>query len=135
MPKGLKITNITGDILFDSAQIAGVDYNADEFSDQDYTSKSKSDSDDYSDNNNDEEGGKIDQNELADILYDDLPPLIAPGSNSDYNSDSNSNDEDKDNNPFQQADVPPDTNARSHSHSMHGTRNTTQRRSRTRRRK
>eukprot|EP00957_Ditylum_brightwellii_P109262 8334249-Ditylum_brightwellii.AAC.1 len=62
MPKGLKITNKTGDIFFDSTQIAGVDYDADKFSDQDCTSESESDSNDHSDDDNDEEGDKIDQN-------------------------------------------------------------------------
>eukprot|EP00957_Ditylum_brightwellii_P095613 7284340-Ditylum_brightwellii.AAC.1 len=62
MRKGLKITNKTGDILFDSAQIAEVDYDANNFLDQDYTSESKSNSNDCSDVNDDKAGDKIDQN-------------------------------------------------------------------------
>jgi hypothetical protein len=31
MPKGLKITNCTGQVLYDSTWIAGVDYDEDEF--------------------------------------------------------------------------------------------------------
>ena len=38
MPKGLKITNRAGIILFNSASIAGVDYDEDLFEDDDYTS-------------------------------------------------------------------------------------------------
>jgi hypothetical protein len=35
MPKGLKITNCTGQVLYDSTWIAGVDYDEDEFEDDD----------------------------------------------------------------------------------------------------
>eukprot|EP00957_Ditylum_brightwellii_P205204 15342811-Ditylum_brightwellii.AAC.1 len=80
-----------------------MDYDADKFLDQDYTSERESDSDNHSNDDDDEEGDEIEQNELAGILYDDLPPLIAPGSDNDYDSESDSNDKDKDKNPFQQA--------------------------------
>jgi hypothetical protein len=36
MPKGLKITNCTRQVLFNSTWIAGVDYDEDEFEDKDY---------------------------------------------------------------------------------------------------
>jgi hypothetical protein len=35
MPKGLKITNHTSQVLYDSVWIAGVDYDEDEIEDQD----------------------------------------------------------------------------------------------------
>jgi hypothetical protein len=45
MPKGLKITNHTGKVLYDSTWIAGVDYDEDEFKDEDYDSNSDEDED------------------------------------------------------------------------------------------
>ena len=36
MPKGLKITNCTRQVLYDSTWIAGVDYDEDEFEDENY---------------------------------------------------------------------------------------------------
>ncbi len=45
MPKGLKITNHTGKVLYDSTWIAGVDYDEDEFEDEDYDSNSDEDED------------------------------------------------------------------------------------------
>jgi hypothetical protein len=55
MPKGLKITNYTGDILYNSTWIAGVDYDEDKYEDED--------SDD-SDDDDDED----------DMLYDEMDP-------------------------------------------------------------
>jgi hypothetical protein len=37
MPKGLKITNHTRQVLYDSTWIAGVDYDEDEFDIKDYS--------------------------------------------------------------------------------------------------
>jgi hypothetical protein len=45
MPKGLKITNHTGQVLYDSTWIAGVDYDEDKFEDKDYDSNSDKDED------------------------------------------------------------------------------------------
>jgi hypothetical protein len=51
MPKGLKITNHTGQVLYHSAWIAGVEYDEDEIEDQDY--EEEEDGDDDSDYTND----------------------------------------------------------------------------------
>jgi hypothetical protein len=45
MPKGLKITNHTGQVLYDSAWIAGVEYDEDEIEDQDYQEEQDEDDD------------------------------------------------------------------------------------------
>jgi hypothetical protein len=66
MPKGLKISNRYGTVLFDSSWIAGVEYNEDLFEDKDYDSN-----DDDEDNNKEEEQfDAMDPNEVADILQD-----------------------------------------------------------------
>jgi hypothetical protein len=41
MPKGLKITNRTRQVLYNSTWIAGVDYDEDEFEDEDYNLQSQ----------------------------------------------------------------------------------------------
>eukprot|EP00957_Ditylum_brightwellii_P150856 11487024-Ditylum_brightwellii.AAC.1 len=41
IPKGLKITNNTNEVLVDSAAIAGVDYDAEEFDDHGYSTDEK----------------------------------------------------------------------------------------------
>ncbi len=43
MPKGLKITNHTGQVLYNSTWIAAVDYDEDEFKDEDYDPNSDED--------------------------------------------------------------------------------------------
>jgi hypothetical protein len=43
MPKGLKITNHTGQVLYNSTWIASVDYYEDEFEDEDYDPNSDED--------------------------------------------------------------------------------------------
>jgi hypothetical protein len=45
MPKGLKITNHTGQVLYNSTWIAGVDYDEDKFKDKDYDPDSDKDKD------------------------------------------------------------------------------------------
>jgi hypothetical protein len=57
MPKGLKITNYTGDILYNSTWIAGVDYDEDKYEDED--------SDDSDDDDDDDED---------DMSYDEMDP-------------------------------------------------------------
>jgi hypothetical protein len=56
MPKGLKITNRTGQILFDSAWLAGVDYDEEEFDNEDFSEDENESDDDTtpSDNEYDE---------------------------------------------------------------------------------
>jgi hypothetical protein len=64
MPKGLKITNHTGQVLYDSTWIAGVDYDEDEFEDEDYHPSSDKDEDsDDSDEDDDDED-----------MYDEMDP-------------------------------------------------------------
>jgi hypothetical protein len=45
MPKGLKITNHTGQVLYNSTWITGVDYDEDEFEDEDYDPDNDEDED------------------------------------------------------------------------------------------
>eukprot|EP00957_Ditylum_brightwellii_P104730 7981412-Ditylum_brightwellii.AAC.1 len=76
MLEGLKIANKANNILFDSAQIAEVNYNEKEFNNND-KSYSPSESSNSNDDNN-----------------DDLPDLLMPtDSNSDLDSESDSDDE------------------------------------------
>jgi hypothetical protein len=66
MPKGLKIANRADVLLFDSAWIAGVDYDVELFDDDDHqqpTENEEEDSDDIL-----EEYDRMDENELADIM-------------------------------------------------------------------
>ena len=63
MPKGLKVHNRFGTLLYDSAWIAGVDYNEEQFDDDDY------------DEQYDEQGTPIEQDdgeELEEDLYDEI---------------------------------------------------------------
>jgi hypothetical protein len=70
MPKGLKISNRFGTILFDSSWIAGVDYNEGQFEDEDYDDND-SDNDDKDQNALDNENyDTMDPNEVANILQD-----------------------------------------------------------------
>jgi hypothetical protein len=57
MSKGLKITNHTGQVLYDKTWIAGVDYDENEFEDEDYdpNSDEDEDSDDSDDSCNDDD--------------------------------------------------------------------------------
>jgi hypothetical protein len=57
MPKGLKITNRTGQVLYDSTWIAGVDYDEDEFEDED--------SDNSNDDDNEDMYDKMDPDAIA----------------------------------------------------------------------
>jgi len=61
MPKGLKIMNRTGHVLYDSAWIAGVDYDEDEFEDEDYEPDDGNDDNDDDDDQYDE----MDPDEIA----------------------------------------------------------------------
>jgi hypothetical protein len=64
MPEGLKIKNRANNIIFDSAWIAGVDSDEEEFDDKEYTEEE--DDIEEEDDNYDE----MDANELADILQE-----------------------------------------------------------------
>ncbi len=77
MLKGLKITNHTGQVLYYSTWIAGVDYDEDEFKDKDYDpdddedededkdSDDINDSDDDDDDNDKDMCNKMDPNAIA----------------------------------------------------------------------
>jgi hypothetical protein len=66
VPKGLKIANRANQVLFDSAWIAGVDYDDELFNDQDYDQEE--DKDEEESNGMLKEYDKMDENELADIM-------------------------------------------------------------------
>jgi hypothetical protein len=68
MPKGLKITNRTGQVLYNSTSLAEVDYDEDEFEDKDYHPSSDEDEDsDDSDDDDDNEDmyDKMDPDAIA----------------------------------------------------------------------
>jgi hypothetical protein len=65
MPKGLKITNRTGQVLYDSTWIVGVDYDEDKFEDEDY--------DPYSDEDEDSDDSNDDDDDDQD-MYDEMDP-------------------------------------------------------------
>jgi hypothetical protein len=68
MPAGLKITNRTNHVIFDSAWIAGVDCCDEDLFDDDHHNEEE-DGDDNDDNEEDEEiYDKMDENDLANIL-------------------------------------------------------------------
>jgi len=62
MPRGLKITSLTNQILFDSAWTAGVDYDEEDFQDEDFETESE---DEEYDKENEED--KYDEAELNGI--------------------------------------------------------------------
>jgi hypothetical protein len=66
MPAGLKITNRANHVIFDSAWIAGVDYDEDLFDDDNHNEEE--DGDDNEDNEDEENYDEMDENNLADIL-------------------------------------------------------------------
>eukprot|EP00957_Ditylum_brightwellii_P170193 12955823-Ditylum_brightwellii.AAC.1 len=72
MPKGLKIANKANNILFDSAQIAGVDYEEQEFEDNTHDERYSSSDSSYNDDD------------------DSLPDLMQPADRDSDSSDSDS---------------------------------------------
>jgi hypothetical protein len=76
MPKGLKISNQFGTVLFDSSWIAEVDYNNEAFEDEDYDDNDHEpydNHDDDDDNDYEDEEDNVDEmdpNEVAAILQD-----------------------------------------------------------------
>ena len=65
MPTGLKITNKTGQALYNSTWITGVDYNKEQFDDEDYdpnsSNTSDNESDDEQDNDDDDDDDMFDE--------------------------------------------------------------------------
>jgi hypothetical protein len=88
MPKGLKITNHTGQVLYDSTWIAGVDYDEDEFEDEDY--HPSSDEDEDSDDDDDDED-----------MYDEMDPdaIAALNDPTTLHNDEDSEDSDEEEQP------------------------------------
>ena len=75
MPKGLKITNNTGQVLYDSTWIAGVDYEEEEFEDEDF----EPDSDEESDDSDDYKSDDSKQEDMYDEMDpDDIAALAEP---------------------------------------------------------
>ena len=64
MPKGLKITNRVGHVLFDNAWIAGVDYAEEEFDDEDYESSNEDETNNENDDDLDEEFDQMEPDEI-----------------------------------------------------------------------
>ena len=78
MPKGLKITNHTGQVLYDSTWIAGVDYDEDQFEDEDYdqltaTAKVMKNDDDDDDDDDDDMFDEMDPDEIAALGEPTIP--------------------------------------------------------------
>ena len=85
MPKGLKVHNRFGTLLYDSAWIAGVDYNEEQFDDDDYDEQYDEQGtpieQDEVENEQDEEleeelYDEIDQNEIDDIANNDDEEIV-----------------------------------------------------------
>jgi hypothetical protein len=74
MPLGLKITNRANNVMFDTASIAEVDHDEEEFEDENYedVDNNYEDVEDNEDYDKDDEDGydEMDANELADILQE-----------------------------------------------------------------
>jgi hypothetical protein len=71
MPTALKITNHTSQVLYDSAWIAGVEYDEDEIEDQDYEEEEDKDDDsDYTTDSGDDDDDDDDDNHQ----YDEMDP-------------------------------------------------------------
>ena len=70
MPKGLKIHNRANQLIFDSAWIAGVDYDEEAFEDNDFDENFEDEDDELSDDASeyDDEYDELDPNELEDII-------------------------------------------------------------------
>ena len=66
----LKIRNRANIIIFDSAWIAGVDYDEDEFDDEEYTDEENSIDEDGEDHDEHDDHEAMDANESADILQE-----------------------------------------------------------------
>ena len=70
MPKGLKTHNRANQLIFDSAWIAGVDYDEEAFEDNDFNKNFEDEDDGFSDDVSeyDDEYDELDPNELEDII-------------------------------------------------------------------
>jgi hypothetical protein len=72
MPRGLKFTNRANQVIFNSAWIAGVDYDEESFDDDiddDYDEEDDGEENEYEkENENDDHYDEMDENDMADIL-------------------------------------------------------------------
>jgi hypothetical protein len=84
--QGLKITNHTSQVLYDSAWIAGVDYDEDEIEDQDYEEGEGEEDDDddedddsnYTDDDDDDDGNDDDVDQYDEMDPDKIAALAEP---------------------------------------------------------
>jgi hypothetical protein len=70
MPEGLKIKNRANLVIFDSAWIAGVDFDEQEFNDENYVEEENVERENDEDENIGEEYDEMDVNELADVMQE-----------------------------------------------------------------
>jgi hypothetical protein len=89
MPKGLKITNCTRQVLYDSTWIAGVDYDEDEFEDENYDPDSEEEKD--SDNSDDDD----DDQDMYDKMDPDAIAALNDPTTLQDNEDSEDSDEEE----------------------------------------
>eukprot|EP00978_Attheya_sp_CCMP212_P001666 scaffold3444_cov50-Attheya_sp.AAC.2 len=89
MPKGLKVHNRYGTLIYDSTWIEGVDYTADEFDDENYESENDSDQDEEE---LDDEYDEIDPDELED-LQQEPPNLDAISQDDEENENTDINED------------------------------------------
>ena len=99
MPKGLKITNRTGQVLYDSTWIAGVDYDEDKFEDEDY--------DPYSDEDEDSDDSDDDDDDDQD-MYDEMDPDAIAALNDPTTLQDDEDSEDSDDEEQPQVEEPDD---------------------------
>ncbi len=78
MPEGLKITNHTGQVLYDSAWIAGVEYDEDEIEDQDYEEEEDKDDDSGYTNDSDDDHDDDDNDWYDKMDPDEIAALAEP---------------------------------------------------------
>jgi len=86
MPPGLKITSHSSQILFDSAWTAGVDYNEDDFQDEDF--EMESEDEEYDEENEEDEYDEMYENELAKMMGEPHPHNV-PNENTNQNVNNN----------------------------------------------
>jgi len=86
-PPSLKISSHTNQILFHSAWTAGVDYDEEEFQDEDY--EMESEDEEYEVANEEEEYDEMDKNELAEIMGEPLPLNVPNENNRNHHVNNN----------------------------------------------
>jgi hypothetical protein len=88
MPNGLKITKHTGQVLYDSTWIAGVDYDEDKFEDEDY--------DPDNDKDEDSNDGYDDDEDNNEDIYDEMDPAAIAALNDPTTLQDDEDSEDSD---------------------------------------